>query len=234
MTIQPSPADQLPEPRDMLFTPGPRLGWTYTDPRSRIARYSEPPPDLDSLKEQAAQRVGAAQRSWDRARKWGLRPSLVVLIVLVALGGCAHILNSNAPFGTTVLSGIILALPGTGWALWRFAQLNLAKDVDPQRQYETAYEAWRQRPPRTSTPGSPQLAGVPEWGSAVAPVPADRRLRRDADRVAVPAHRARRVRPRRTAAAGRRPHRPGRRRGPGRARPPRGCPDRRVSCCRGT
>jgi hypothetical protein len=170
MTIQPSPGDQLPESRDMLFTPGPRLGWTYTDPRSRIARYSEPPPDLEAMREQAAERVGAAQRSWDRARKWGLRPSIVVLVVLVALGGCAHVLNSNAPFGTTVLSAIILALPGTGWALWRLAQLNLAKDVDPQRQYEAAYEGWRQRLAAHEHAGLAELAEVPDWDSAVAPV----------------------------------------------------------------
>jgi len=169
MTIQSSPGDQPPEPQAMLFTPGPRLGWTYTDNRTRVARYPEPPPDLEAMRDQAAERVGAAQRSWDRARKWGLRPSLIVLVILVALGGCAHMLNSNAPFGTTILSAVILALPGTSWALWRLAKLNLAKDVDPQRQYDAAYEGWQQRAAAHERAGLAQLAGVPEWGSATAP-----------------------------------------------------------------
>jgi hypothetical protein len=171
MTIQPLPGDQTPEPEPqaMLFTPGPRLGWTYTDHRSMIARYGEPPPNLEAIKTQAAERLADAERRWQRARRWGLRPSLMVFVALVALGGCAHALNRNAPFGTTILTAFILALPGTGWALWRLAQLNLAKDVDPRRQYQALHEGWRQRAAAHEHAGLAQLAGVPEWGSADSP-----------------------------------------------------------------
>lgn len=102
MTIQPSSGDPKPEPQAMLFTPGPRLGWTYTDHRALISRYSEPPPDLDAIRAQAAARLADAQRRWQRALKWALRPSLMVFVGLLALGGCAHALNPNAPFGTTI------------------------------------------------------------------------------------------------------------------------------------
>lgn len=168
MTIQPSPG-QPPEPQQMLFTAGPRLGWTYTDHRTLIARHPEPPPDLQALQQEAATRLTAAQRSWQRALKWALRPSLMIFVALLALGGCAHALNPAAPFGTTVLSAVILALPGTGWTIWRYAQLRLAKDVDPQRQYQAMYEGWQQRAAAHERAGLAQLAGVPEWGSAGSP-----------------------------------------------------------------
>lgn len=67
------------------------------------------------------------------------------------------------------LTAVILALPGTGWTLWRFAQLNLAKDADPQRQYQAAYEGWRQRAAAYEHAGLAHLAGMPEWGSADSP-----------------------------------------------------------------
>jgi hypothetical protein len=152
----------------MLFTPGPRLGWTYTDHRSLISRYGEPPPDLEEIRRQAGARLADAQRSWQRALKWALRPSLMVFVALLALGGFAHALNHNAPFGITILAAVVLALPGTGWTLWRLTQLNQAKDADPKRQYQSLYEDWRQRAAAHEQAGLAQLAGMPEWGSAFA------------------------------------------------------------------
>lgn len=171
MTIQPSSGSDgtALEPRQLLFTPGPRLGWTFRDRRTLCSPYPEPPPDAESMKQQAAARLASAQQHWQRALKWALRPSVFIFIALLALAGCAHAFNPNAPFGTTLITAVIFALPGTGWTLWRLAQLNLAKDADPQRQYHIAYDGWRQRAADWQHVEFARIGGVPEWGSAEPP-----------------------------------------------------------------
>jgi hypothetical protein len=169
MTIQPPPGSDgstAIEPRQFLFTPRARLGWTYRDRRSLCARYPEPPPDPELMRQQAAARVADAQRHWQRALKWVLRPTLFIVIAILALAGCAHAFNPGAPFGTTLITAVILAAPGTGWTLWRLAQLNLAKDADPQRQYHAAYDGWAQRAAEHEQAELARLGNVPEWGSA--------------------------------------------------------------------
>jgi hypothetical protein len=170
MTIQPPSGSDgaVPEPQQLLFTPGPRLGWTFRDRRSLCVPYREPPPDADMMRQQAAARLATAQRHWRRALMWALRPSLFILIALLALGGCAHALNPSASFGLTVITALILALPGTGWTLWRFAQYNLARDADPQRQHRIAWDGWQQRAAAHQQAELARYDGVPEWGSAVA------------------------------------------------------------------
>jgi hypothetical protein len=170
MTIQPLPEQGgTTEPRAMLFTPRLRLGWTYTDHRSLIAPYSEPPPDHGAISQQAAARLADARQKWQQALKWALRPSLMILVALVALGGAVHAVNHKAPFGIIVLVAVVLALPGTGWTVRRFAQFNLAKGADPQRLHQAAYEGWRQRAGQWEGDQLSRVAGVPEWGSASTP-----------------------------------------------------------------
>jgi hypothetical protein len=158
-----------PGPEQLLFTPGPRLGWTFRSRRDQITPYSEPPPELELVRQQAAARLTDAQQSWNRARKWGLRPSLVVAIVLIALAGCAHAINGNAPLGTTIITAIVLAAPGTGWAIWRRMQLNLAKDADPQRLYDASHQAWQERAAGWERDELARMGDVPEWVSAQSP-----------------------------------------------------------------
>jgi hypothetical protein len=166
MTIQPV---SDPEPQQYLFTPAARLGWSFRDRRSLYPPYPEQPPDPGQIQQQCAARVAVAQRSWERARKWGLRPSLMVAVAIVALAGCAHALNPGAPFGTSVITAVIIALPGVGWSIWRWAQFNLAEDADPEPMYEAAREGWSQRAAEWDQVQSAQYAGVPEWGSAEPP-----------------------------------------------------------------
>jgi hypothetical protein len=134
-----------------------------------IGRYPEPLPELDDLRQQATIRADGAQRSWERARKWVLWPSLTVAIALIALAGCAHALNPAAPLGATLITAIVLAVPGTGWALWRLAQLSLAKSADPQHQYETARHGWEERAATWERGELARVADVPEWASAQPP-----------------------------------------------------------------
>jgi hypothetical protein len=166
MTMQPAGS---PGPEQLLFTPGPRLGWTFRSRRDQITPYSEPPPELEQVRQQTAARLADAQQSWDRARKWGLRPSLVVAIVLIALAGCAHAINGNAPLGTTLITAIVLAAPGTGWAIWRYTQRNLAKDIDPERLYDASHQAWQERAAAWERDELARMGDVPEWVSAQPP-----------------------------------------------------------------
>ncbi len=158
-----------PERQALLFTPGPRLGWTFRDRRSLITPYQEPPPDPDVIREQAAAQLAAAQRSWQRARKWAARPSLIGAVALMALAGCAHAVNPAAPFGTTFLTALVLAAPGLGWTGWRYAQFATARAADPGQQYQDAHEEWSQRAAGYEQAELARLDGQPEWGSAQSP-----------------------------------------------------------------
>jgi hypothetical protein len=170
MTIQSAvPHRGTPAPDQLLFTPGPRLGWTFRDRRTLCAPFPEPQPDPDTIREQAAARLAAAQRSWQRARKWAARPSLVLAVGLIALAGCAHAVNPGAPFGSTIVTALVLALPGLGWTGWRYLQLAQAKDADPQRQYQAARDQWATRAADWEQAELARLAHLPEWGSAGSP-----------------------------------------------------------------
>jgi hypothetical protein len=168
MTMHPA-GTGAPAPEQLLFTPGSRLGWTFRSRRDLIGRYSEPPPELEDLRQQAAMRTAGARRSWERARKWVLRPSLMVTIALLALAGCAHAFNPDAPLDPTLITAVVLAVPGIGWSVWRFAQLNLAKGIDLQRQYQTARHGWEERATTWERDELARMANVPEWASAQPP-----------------------------------------------------------------
>jgi hypothetical protein len=105
----------------LLLTPPARLGWTFRSRRELISPYAGLPPDPEVIREQAAARLAAATVSWQRARRWGIRPSLIIFTVLAALAGCAHAINPAAQSGPVILTALILASPGLGWAGWRYA-----------------------------------------------------------------------------------------------------------------
>jgi hypothetical protein len=168
MTHQP-PGPGSPGPGQLLFTPGPRLGWTFRSHRDLIGRYHELPPDPAAISRDAAGQFAVAQRSWERARKWVLRPSLMAAIALAALAGCAHAFNPAAPLAATLMTAIVVAMPGTGWALWRFTQLRIAKSTDPQHLYDASHQAWQDRAAAWEDDQLARVAAVPEWASAPPP-----------------------------------------------------------------
>jgi hypothetical protein len=134
----------------LLFTPPVRLGWTFRSRRALITPYSEPPPDPEMIRQQAAARLVTATRSWQQAKKWGIRPSLIIIIGLIALAGCAHAVSGTAPFGTTILIALVLAGPGLGWSVWQYAQYKAARTTDPRttdpgQQYQQAQREWAGR-----------------------------------------------------------------------------------------
>jgi MYXO-CTERM domain-containing protein len=110
---QPPPGGgRRPGRRDLLFTPGPRLGWIFRDRRSLLSPYPEPQPDPALIRQHAAARLAAAQRSCQQAKKWAARPSLIIAVAIVALAGCAHAVSPTTSLGPAVLGAIVLAGPG--------------------------------------------------------------------------------------------------------------------------
>jgi hypothetical protein len=134
MHPQPAPRRRAARER-LLFTPPARLGWTFRSRHQLISPYAQPPPDPEAIREQSAARLAAATASWQRARKWGIRPSLIIVIALVTLAGCAHAINPAAQSGPVFLTALVLAAPGLGWAGWRYAQFSAARAADPRQQY---------------------------------------------------------------------------------------------------
>jgi hypothetical protein len=150
----------------LLLTPPVRLGWTFRSRRELISPYPGLPPDPEVIRQQGAARLAAATASWRRARKWGIRPSLIIFISLAALAGCAHAINPSAQSGQVILTALILAGPGFGWAGWRYAQYSAARAADPRQQYQAAHGQWASQATEHERSELDRVAAVPEWGSA--------------------------------------------------------------------
>jgi hypothetical protein len=145
-----------------LFTPGPRLGWTFRNRRTLLAPFPEPPPNLEAIDGQAAARLAAAQRSLEQARKWGLWPSVVVFVVM-------GLIASQTGGGLANVAAVVLAVPGLAWYGLQRQQLRQAKDASPQHQFKIAYDQWAQRAATWRQAELTRLAATPEWGSAGSP-----------------------------------------------------------------
>jgi len=166
-TMHPQPAPAwTPAPQRLLFTPPARLGWTFRSRRELLSPYPEPPPDPDAIQQQAAARLAATAVSWQRARRWGIRPSLIIFIALAALAGCAHAISPAAQGGPVILTAFAVSIPGLVWAAIRYAQFTAARTADPRQQHHTAYGQWAARAAEHERAEVDRVAGVPEWGSA--------------------------------------------------------------------
>jgi hypothetical protein len=167
MYQQPPAAQRGRAARDrLLFTPPARLGWTFRSRRALITPYAEPAPDPELIRQQAAVRLTAAQVSWQRAKKWGIRPSMIILVALIALADCAHAINAASSSGITIVTAFILAAPGLGWAGMRYARLAGARKTDPRYLYQAEHGQWAERAAEHERAELDRIANVPEWGSA--------------------------------------------------------------------
>lgn len=169
MTTPPPAGGRRPARLGMLFTPGARLGWTFRDRRALITPYPEPPPDPELIRQQSAARAAAADRAWQRARSWVLRPSLAAAIALVVLAGCAKAINGHAQTGAIIATALVVSGPGIGWTIWRWVQRNQAAAADPARLHEQARYERDQRAAWHEQAELARLGNVPEWGSAEPP-----------------------------------------------------------------
>lgn len=99
MSFQPVPhrADLVPaDRRELLFTPGPRLGWVFRDRRELAAPYPEPVPSQQAIQAQASERAAAAEQALARAWRWVGKPSIALAVILVVLAGCAKSVSKTS------------------------------------------------------------------------------------------------------------------------------------------
>ncbi|MCW2932678.1 MAG: hypothetical protein JWM19_3640 [Actinomycetia bacterium] len=154
---------------DVLFSPGPRLGWVFRDRREMVIPYPEPPPDQQAVQASAAGRVAAADRALSRAWRWAGKPSIGVALVLMVIAGCAKVLTGS--YGLPVLGAAtaITCLPGlcyTGWCWRRRAQLRRAA---PEQEYRQALAEWDVRAAGHAAAEEDRIAAEPEWGTLISP-----------------------------------------------------------------
>jgi hypothetical protein len=163
MTVQPSDS---PAPETLLFTPGPRVGWTFTDRRARIAPYAEPQPDPQHIGARAAKRQAKADRAYRFALWWVLRPFLPLALVLYALSAFIHDANHHAHTGGLAIIAVVLAVTGITYPAWCYTRVTLARGADPQRLHQAAADGWQRRARQHEQDELARLATAPEWEPA--------------------------------------------------------------------
>jgi hypothetical protein len=170
MSLRPAPAHGGPAPtgRQLLFTPGPRLGWVFRDRREAAAPYPEPRPDPRMIQAHAAAAAARAEQSWGRAWKWAGRPSIALAVILVLLAGCQRSVEGNFNIGLTLVTIVILCGPGLGYAGWCWLQREQSRTI-PEQAYRQALAGWEERAAGHENAELARLASQPEWGSVFAP-----------------------------------------------------------------
>jgi len=114
MNFQPVPYCAGPVPadrRELLFTPGPRLGWVFRDRRELATPYHEPEPSQQAIQSQASERAAAAERALARAWRWVGKPSIALAVILVVLAGCAKSVSGSFNLGLTAITMVVLCVP---------------------------------------------------------------------------------------------------------------------------
>ena len=152
--------------QDLLFTPGPRLGWVFRDRRELAAPYPEPEPSPHAVHAQAVARLATAEQAWQRTWKWVGKPSIGLALLLVVLAGCARSVSGNFSLGLTAVTIATLCGPGFAWTGWQWLRREQARDMTPEQEYREAMAGWDQRATDHESAELARLAGQPEWGSA--------------------------------------------------------------------
>jgi hypothetical protein len=170
MTTQPA---RLQEPatraEQLLFTGGPRLGWTFRDRRQLIAPYAEPQPDLQAVTGQVTARRERAERAWRLSLRWVARPLLPLAVALYGLGEFARDVSHRAHPGQLAWLPVALAVTGLAWPAWCLARLVLARRASPAQVQQAALEEWQQRAGEHEQAELARIGGAPEWASATSP-----------------------------------------------------------------
>ena len=160
---------ETPGTEQMLFIPGPRLGWVFRDRRQLVSPHAEPGPDLQVVTEQVAARRAKAERAWRFSLLWVARPLLPLAVVLYAAGLLARDATHHAHPGTLAWLPFALAVIGLAWPAWRLARLLLVRRADAAQVHQAALDGWRQRASDHERAELARLGEVPEWASALSP-----------------------------------------------------------------
>jgi hypothetical protein len=170
MTVQPASSQGgTTSAEHLLFTPGPRLGWTFRDRRQLITRYPEPEPGEQPIARQVEARLARAQRAARFSLRWVARPCLPLAVALYLLGALAREVTHRAHPGGLAAVPVVLAVTGVAWPAWCLVRLVLARNADPARVHQAALQRWRQQASEHERAELARLDGIPEWDSACSP-----------------------------------------------------------------
>jgi hypothetical protein len=162
------PRSETTGAEQLLFTPGPRLGWVFRDRSELAAPFPEPRPTPQAIGAQAAAEVAAAGQAWRRAWKWAGLPSALVAAMVIFLEGCGQAETGRFSLGT-VLTALVLCSPGLAYAGWQWQRYQQWRAIDPGQEYHQALDGWAQRAAWHQHAELTRLNGQPEWGSVTIP-----------------------------------------------------------------
>jgi hypothetical protein len=169
MPLPHAPGPAPPGREQLLFTPGPRLGWVFRDRRELAVPYPEPQPSPQVIQTQAATRTATADQALARAWRWTGKPSIALAALLAVLAGCSKSVSGSFNLGLTAITIIVLCGPGLAYTGWCWLRRDQARDVTPADEYQQALAEWGQRAAEHETAELARLGGQPEWGSVISP-----------------------------------------------------------------
>ncbi|MCL2584232.1 MAG: hypothetical protein FWE35_17445 [Streptosporangiales bacterium] len=169
----PGPVSRPPavsDPRMLMFTGGPRLGWSFRDRRELIPEYREPKPTPQDIQSSTDTRIAAAEARLQRAWKWIGRPSIGLALILILLAACSATSGDTgfSPIAAAVAI-VILCVPGLAYCGWCWLERDKARDLPAEQAFYAAREAWKQREAQHQDVQMSHLAATPEWGSVDVP-----------------------------------------------------------------
>ena len=169
--VAPVPVADVADRRASLFTPGPRLGWVFRDRRQLAAPFPEPQPDLEAMREAAAQQADSADKAYRKIRKFLGIPSTLLFVVLLLANGCAANINGSGPPLISDLIALVICGPGMTLTFlrWRKARQAAAAVSHVSDDHQRAIAAWQQRAEAWQRAELARLEQVDEWGSAMLP-----------------------------------------------------------------
>ncbi len=166
MSVQPALAGRALE---RLFTPGIRLGWTFRDRNSLGTPFLEPHPDPGFIDKQIAERVAITQSRYARARRWVIKPSLVLGLVLLLLAGYKNGTHRAGAGYVLLAAAVIVTGSGLGYTIRSWWRKRRAAAARPERSYRKAVQAWQQRAIAHEQAELARAGNVPEWSAAGSP-----------------------------------------------------------------
>jgi hypothetical protein len=172
MSYRPAPQPARPAPadrQDLLFTPGPRLGWVFRDRRELAAPYPEPGPSQNDFRAHTTARAAAADRALARAWRWAGWWSTGLALILALATSCSASGWAGPDAKVNAITIIVLCGPGMAWTTWGWVQRNQARALAGDQDYQQAQAAWGQRAAQHEATELGRLSGMPEWGSVIIP-----------------------------------------------------------------